>query len=193
MKPFHVVAPFVLTAAFVPFYVHFARAHARQEAEIRAAAEQQRIDNERLREQRERESIERIRQSQLEQQLAVEEQERKRRAAWEAGEAVLRDQLDTATAALQTQKAANKLLRARLDTTRANRRSIEHAAFVANHELELRQIERRNIDLEIQREVQLTVARLEPASDGDTAIFPTPRFEGASSAHPTARDNPANP
>jgi hypothetical protein len=174
MNKFHLIGPLLLTAAFVPCYIQFARVHTRQIEAGRAAAEVRRIEDERTREKNEQDAIARVREAEIKHRLAAEEKERERRGMLEANDALVRGQLEVAAMGVRDRSTTNQSLHQRLNELRDARQSTEQTAFNTVRALELRQIERRTIDLELQRRMQLAANRLEfdPLVEG--LLLPNP-------------------
>jgi hypothetical protein len=173
-KTIHLVGPFVLLAAFLGYFLP---AQARLEAVLadrreKAAAEATAQEAQRVATEA---AAARAHEVRLEQAKREAAEKRARRTAEQQARAKA---INAELAEAHQERAARRgevvVLETRLTELVAARRGAEAALFATRRETERRQIERRILDLQIQRGAEVLAETISPGALGEGCLFPRP-------------------
>jgi colicin import membrane protein len=173
MNKHYIIWPVVMIALFVAYFMRFEKEFTVKEAA--RIAETQRVEAEKAAEKKrlqDQAAIENKKQSDLK---AQEEAEKiaKRKAEQDRKDQAVRDDTAARVAEINAMAKEKGMLEAKLAETRRARLKAEADAFDAARSVELAKIERRTIELEIQRAAGLVAAKVDASSLVEIPVFAT--------------------
>jgi len=173
MNKHYVIWPVVMVAAFIAYFIQFNKADtlAQQEKEARELAEKnaKEAEKERL---KQLAAEDNLKQAEIKAKEEAEKLAARERKQWEKDEEVRQDTL-ARRAEIEKMAKEKGDLQAKLAETRRARLKAESESFDAARNVELAKIERRTVEMEIQRAAGLIANKVDASSLVEIPVFAT--------------------
>jgi hypothetical protein len=174
MNKAYLIVPAVLLAAFVGVERSFQHKRAEEAAARTASALALKIEEDRVKAEKQRIATEELQQKVADRERADRERAEKKQRDYEAVVATLRDQAETQEAEAARLTAEIASLGAKLDALRATRNATDRETFDLARVVALQRVDRRNAEIELQRTTAMVAARLNDSTWANPSPSPIP-------------------